>query len=93
MGIKGRVGTLLAAALLAVGLAACGGGEPVPEEVAVYTVEIQQPFTGREPRLLLNYELNALMEDMKTSGLRPGRLKEMLKFFYRGWTELAADDV
>jgi hypothetical protein len=29
---------------------------------------------------------------MKTSGTRPRRLREMLKFFYRGWTELAEDD-
>jgi len=49
-------------------------------------------FTGREPRVLLSYEVNVLMEDMKTSGLRAGRLKEMLKFFYRSWTELADDD-
>ena len=49
MGIKRRAWALVAAALLALGLVACGG-EPVPEEVAVYTVEIQQPFTGREPR-------------------------------------------
>lgn len=51
-----------------------------------------QALTGREPRLLLNYEENFLMEDMKTSGLRPKRLREMLKFFYRSWTELADDD-
>ena len=29
---------------------------------------------------------------MKVSGLRPKRLREMLKFFYRSWTELADDD-
>ena len=29
------------------------------------------------------------MEDMKTSGLKQRRLREMLKFFYRNWTELA----
>lgn len=51
-----------------------------------------QERTGREPRLLLNYEENFLLEDMKTSGLRPKRLREMLKFFYRFWTELADDD-
>lgn len=45
-------------------------------------------FTGREPRLLTAYEIAFLMEDMKTSGLRPRRLKGMLKFFYRTWSEL-----
>ena len=44
--------------------------------------------TGREPRLLAQFEISFLMEDMKTCGLRPRRLKEMLKFFYRTWTEL-----
>lgn len=51
-----------------------------------------QALTGREPRILLNYEENFLLEDMKTSGLRPKRLREMLKFFYRSWTELVDDD-
>lgn len=51
MGIKGRVGALLAAALLAVGLAACGGGgSSAPEEVAEYQPSFEQPFAGREPR-------------------------------------------
>lgn len=49
-------------------------------------------FTGREPRLLAPFEENVLMEDIKTTGVRPGRLKEMLKFLYRGWSELADDD-
>lgn len=49
-------------------------------------------FTGRSGRLLLPFEESILMEDMKASGLRQKRLKEMLKFFYRSWTELADDD-
>ncbi len=49
-------------------------------------------WTGREPRLLTAYEELFLLEDMKVSGLRPKRLREMLKFFYRSWTELADDD-
>ena len=40
--------------------------------------------TGREPRVLDANELDVLMEDMKVSGLKPRRLREMLKFFYRG---------
>ena len=49
-------------------------------------------WTGRAPRLLTAYEELFLLEDMKVSGLRPKRLREMLKFFYRSWTELADDD-
>lgn len=46
-----------------------------------------QAFTGRQPRILLDFEHNFLLEDMKTSGLKPRRLKEMLGFFYRSITE------
>ena len=49
-------------------------------------------WSGREPHLLTAYEELFLLEDMKVSGLRPKRLREMLKFFYRSWTELADDD-
>lgn len=49
-------------------------------------------FTGREPRLLADFEEKFLLEDMKVCGLRPRRLREMLKFFHRSWTELADDD-
>ncbi len=49
-------------------------------------------WSGREPRILTAYEELFLLEDMKVSGLRPKRLREMLKFFYRSWTELADDD-
>mgnify|MGYP004481982677 CR=1 FL=1 len=45
-------------------------------------------FTGRNPRLLADFEERILMEDMKTCGLKPKRLREMLKFFFRQWTEL-----
>lgn len=48
-------------------------------------------WSGRKPRLLAGYEELFLFEDMKVSGLHPKRLREMLKFFYRSWTELADD--
>ena len=51
-----------------------------------------QTACGRRPRLLLPFEENILLEDVKASGLRPKRLREMLKFFYRSWTELADDE-
>lgn len=46
-------------------------------------------WTGRKPRMLAAFEEKFLMEDMKVCGVRPKRLREMLKFFYRSWTELA----
>lgn len=48
--------------------------------------------TGRDARLLAPFEMDFLMEDLKVSGLRPKRLREMVKFFFRGMTELADDD-
>lgn len=39
-------------------------------------------------RLLAPFETDVLMEDLKTGGVRPKRLKEMLKFFYKSMTEL-----
>ena len=48
-------------------------------------------FSGRAGRLVTPLELGFIMEDMKTSGLKQRRLREMLKFFYRNWTELAGD--
>ncbi|OUO86982.1 hypothetical protein B5F40_14380 [Gordonibacter sp. An230] len=49
-------------------------------------------LTGRDPRLLTAVEEKFLVEDLKVSGIRPKRLREMLKFFYRSWTELSDDD-
>lgn len=49
--------------------------------------EEAQRITGRRPRLLLPFEYDIFLEDMKTSGLRPKRLREILKFFYRGFAE------
>ncbi|CAK7024150.1 MAG: hypothetical protein PEGG_00996 [Paraeggerthella hongkongensis] len=45
--------------------------------------------TNRDPRILDANELDVLMEDMKVSGLKPRRLREMLKFFYKGLSEYA----
>lgn len=45
-------------------------------------------FAGRTPRLLADFEERILMEDMKTCGLKTKRMREMLKFFFKQWTEL-----
>ena len=58
----------------------------------VLSTDAAKAATGREPRMLTSTEETFLMEDMKVSGLRPRRLREMLKFFYRSFTELADDE-
>lgn len=45
-------------------------------------------ITGRSPRLLADFEERILMEDMKVCGLKPKRLREMLKYFYKELSEL-----
>ena len=51
------------------------------------------PLVGARATLLTAFEeIVPLMEDMKVSGLRPKRLREMPASFYRSWTELADDD-
>lgn len=49
-------------------------------------------FTSGHTRLLSAYETDFVTEDVKTLGTRPKRLREMLKFLYRGWTELSDED-
>lgn len=49
--------------------------------------EEARAITGRAPRLLLPFEYDIFLEDLKTSGLKPRRLREMLKFFYRGMAD------
>jgi DNA helicase-2/ATP-dependent DNA helicase PcrA len=61
-------------------------------ELGILSGDRARAWSGRDPRLLTNFETNVLIEDMKTSGVHPHRLREMLKFLYRGWTELADDD-
>lgn len=60
--------------------------------VRVLGTEQARKATGRTPRLLADFEERILMEDMKVLGMKQRRLREMLKFFYRSWTELADDD-
>ncbi len=76
------------------GLAAQGVHVATPRALALGILSNlnAQAACGRKPRLLLPFEENILLEDVKASGVRPKRLREMLKFFYRSWTELADDD-
>jgi hypothetical protein len=47
--------------------------------------EVQQTLK-RGSRVLDDNEHDVLLEDLKTSGIRPRRLREMLKFFYRNFS-------
>lgn len=49
-------------------------------------------FAGDRARVLLPYELDVVVEDLKTWGSRPKRLRKMLDFMYRGFTELADEN-
>ena len=61
-----------------------------PQEyfVEMLAGEEAHDITGRNPRILADFEERILMEDMKVCGLKPKRLREMLKFFYRELSEL-----
>jgi hypothetical protein len=47
----------------------------------------------RGARVLDDNEHDILLEDLKTSGVRPRRLREMLKFFYRSLSNHTDEDV
>ena len=49
-------------------------------------------LTGRNPRILKDFEERILMEDLKVVGIKPKRMREMLKFFYRQWSELGDEN-
>lgn len=46
-------------------------------------------FSGRDGRLIMPFEMDFILEDMKTCGIKPRRLRQMMKFFYRSWKDLA----
>jgi superfamily I DNA/RNA helicase len=65
-----------------------------PTTARALTLEIlstpeAREFTNRNPRLLSAYEEDFLLEDLKTLGTRPKRLRELLRFLHRGLSELA----
>lgn len=43
--------------------------------------------TGRVPRMLLPFEETMLVEDLKTIGTKPRRLREMVRFIFKSMTE------
>lgn len=59
------------------------------EALRILSTKDAQDYTKRKPHIASPLEEVFIMEDMKTCGIRPQRLREMLKFFYRSWTEMA----
>lgn len=53
-------------------------------EVALALIDGVGEAFPRRARLLDGNEMDVLMEDLKVSGLKPRRLREMTKFFYKG---------
>lgn len=51
-----------------------------------------QQAVGRDARVLDENEHDVLMEDVKVSGIKPGRLREMLKFFYKSMSCTADEE-
>lgn len=59
-------------------------------QYAIYVLnsDSAKQCTQRVARMLANFEYAILMEDMKVCGLKPKRLREMLKYFYKELSEL-----
>ena len=65
---------------------------PVTWALEVLAGDAAQEFTGREAHVLNAYEQDFFFEDMRVGGAKQHRLREMLKFFYRSWSEMREDE-
>lgn len=78
-------------------LAQAGCAEVAARSVRFLCLEIladpaARAATGRTGRLLAPFEEDLVLEDLKTCGMKPRRLRGMVGYIYRGWTELSDDD-
>lgn len=62
---------------------------PREYELTLLSAPQAQAYTGRRARMLLPHEEAFLLEDMRVTGGKEKRLREMGKFFARQWSELA----
>lgn len=65
---------------------------PVTWALEVLASDAAREFTGREAHVLNAYEQDFFFEDMRVNGAKQHRLREMLKFFYRSWSEMREDE-
>lgn len=56
--------------------------------VRLLSDERARAATGRTPRVLQDFEARILAEDLKVIGIKPHRMREMLKFFFKKWSDL-----
>lgn len=61
---------------------------PYDYAVRILSDERAKATTGRNPRILLDFETRILAEDLKVVGIKAHRMREMLKFFFKQWSEL-----
>lgn len=62
-------------------------------ELSLLDAPAARAITGRRPRVLADFEEQFLTEDLRTTSMPGKRIKGMLGFFQRSWTELADDDM
>ena len=65
---------------------------PLTWAIQALSSDDAQAYTGREPHVLNDYEQDFFFEDMRVRGTKQHRLREILKFFYRGWSEMRDDE-
>lgn len=72
---------------------------PAPRVQTAFAYELEllglpeaRRATGCEPQVMLRFEENIFLEDMKTGGVQPKRLIEMLRFLYRSCCDLERMD-
>jgi len=78
----------------ACGEAAAGVHVTTPLAFARETLatEPARAFTGGRSHLLASFEEGFFMEDVRVTGVKPRRLKAMLGFLQRGWSEMRDDE-
>ena len=82
----------LGARLEGAGVAGVCVTTPVTWALEVLASGAAREFTGREAHVLNAYEQDFFFEDMRVNGAKQHRLREMLKFFYRSWSEMREDE-
>ncbi len=60
--------------------------------LSIMADEAVQQACGRKRRLIDGNEMDVLLEDVKVTGIKPKRLREMLKFFYNSIANCANEE-
>ena len=82
----------LKARLEAAGAAGVRVTTPMNRALEVLDSDAARAFTGREAHVLNAYEQDFFFEDMRVMGTKQHRLREIVKFFFRGWSEMREDE-